>query len=643
MIVKMKFLSITGPRNDFDRVTNTYLSKYEIQLENALSELKSVSNLTPFTERNPYKDVLAKANEFASYLTTTPEEYSPSSQTEEELLSFIRTIHHDVSEFHRKEKALQAKREAIRDKLNIILPFRSLQFDLHSVLQYKYIKFRFGRISKDYYQKLEQYIYNEFNVIFLEGGRDSDYIYGVYFASRADAHHLDAIFKSLHFERLFLPDEYTGQPCEACADLESEFEQLSTEINAIEPSIIAFLEQYKEKILGVRSQLELLSANFDVRQLAACVEDKHEQHYILCGWMANEDISHFLEDISQDEKIFVVVEDDKNKYFSEPPTKIENPKLFKPFETFTKMYGIPAHNEIDPTIFVAITYTFIFGVMFGDVGQGALLTLTGGLIYKFKKINLAAIIALAGVFSVFFGFMFGSIFGFETIIEPIWISPVHALMDIPFLGKLNTIFIVSIAFGMMIILFTMILHIYNAIKSHQTLEAILNPNGLIGLVFYGSIIVTLILYMTGKPLPATIVLLIMFLLPLILLFFKEPIIAHIEKRSFKTASATMFIVEGLFELFEILLSYFSNTLSFVRIGAFAISHASMMQVVLMLSGAETGNINWFGIIIGNIFVIGLEGLIVGIQVLRLEYYEIFSRFYKGNGREFKPYIKKRSK
>jgi len=102
----------------------------------------------------------------------------------------------------------------------------------------------------------------------------------------------------------------------------------------------------------------------------------------------------------------------------------------------------------------------------------------------------------------------------------------------------------------------------------------------------------------------------------------------------------MFVVQGFFELFEVLLSYFSNTLSFVRVGAFAVSHAAMMEVVLMLSGAEAGTPNWLIVVLGNLFVCGMEGLIVGIQVLRLEYYELFSRFYRGTGRAFKPYGKK---
>ena len=133
----------------------------------------------------------------------------------------------------------------------------------------------------------------------------------------------------------------------------------------------------------------------------------------------------------------------------------------------------------------------------------------------------------------------------------------------------------------------------------------------------------------------------MFVLPLLVMFFKEPLTAVLEKKSEKISGGFgMFVTQGFFELFEVLLSYFSNTLSFVRVGAFAVSHAAMMQVVLMLAGAETGAPSIPVIVLGNLFVCGMEGLIVGIQVLRLEYYELFSRFYKGSGREFKPFYEK---
>ena len=93
-------------------------------------------------------------------------------------------------------------------------------------------------------------------------------------------------------------------------------------------------------------------------------------------------------------------------------------------------------------------------------------------------------------------------------------------------------------------------------------------------------------------------------------------------------------------MFEIVLSYVTNTISFLRVGAFALSHAAMMGVVMLLANVESGNPNILILVLGNVFVAAMEGLIVGIQVLRLEYYEMFSRFYKGTGKEFKPYKSK---
>ena len=130
-------------------------------------------------------------------------------------------------------------------------------------------------------------------------------------------------------------------------------------------------------------------------------------------------------------------------------------------------------------------------------------------------------------------------------------------------------------------------------------------------------------------------------IPVIMFLLKEPLGQLVEGKKPKAEGGVgMFLVQGFFELFETMLSFFSNTISFVRIGAFAVSHAAMMEVVLMLAGATNGGSpNWIVVVLGNIFVCAMEGLIVGIQVLRLEYYEIFSRFYAGNGREFQPFMK----
>lgn len=636
MIVKMKFLTITAHKKDIDRICDQYLSKYEIQLENALSELKTVDNLLPFIEVNPFKDSLDKANQFANYIEGNEIEENKSF-TQEEMFSLIREMNQTYMNFREHEDKLKKQQEHCREVLRLVEPFRSIDFSIHDVTQYRFIKFRFGRVPVDYYHKLEKYVYEDLDVVFLEGSRDASHVYGAYFSAEGNIEQTDAILKSLHFERLRLPDEYDGTTREVCKKLTGEIDRLNQEILSTDEKIREAFRENGAKLLAVRRRLQELSSNFDVRKLAALVENKRGDHFILCGWMPEDQAALFMDEIKKDPDVFVIVEDNHEEYFSEPPTKLKNPKFFKPFEMFIQMYGLPAHNELDPTIFVALTYTFIFGAMFGDVGQGLCLFIGGALLYKLKKINLAGIISIAGIFSTFFGFMFGSVFGFEDIIEATWIRPISHMTTLPFIGKLNTVFIVAIAFGMGIILLSMIFHIINAKKAHDT-EALLDQNGISGLVFYGAVVLTVVLFMTGNPLPGIIVLVVMFGIPLLLMMFKEPITNKLEKRlEHSEEGKVMFVVQAVFEMFETLLSYFSNTLSFVRIGAFAVSHAAMMEVVLMLAGVETGNPNWAIVVGGNIFVCAMEGLIVGIQVLRLEYYEMFSRFYKGTGREFKPY------
>ena len=636
MIVKMKFLTITAHKRDIDRICDQYLSKYEIQLENALSELKTVDNLLPFIEVNPFKDSLDKANQFANYIE---DDVIPEDKlfSQEEMFSLIRDMNQTYMNFRDHEEELRKRQEHCREVLRLVEPFRSIDFSIHDVTQYRFVKFRFGRVPVDYYHKLEKYVYEDLDVVFIEGSRDASHVYGVYFSAEGNIEQTDAILKSLHFERLRLPDEYEGTTREVCKQLTDEINRLNQEILSTDMQIREAFKENGSKLLAVRDRLQKLSSNFDVRKLAALVENKRGDHFILCGWMPEDQATLFMDEIKKDPDVFVIVEDNHEEYFSEPPTKLKNPKFFKPFEMFIKMYGLPAHDELDPTIFVALTYTFIFGAMFGDVGQGLCLFLGGAILYKWKKINLAGIVSIAGIFSTFFGFMFGSVFGFEDIIEATWIRPISHMTTLPFIGKLNTVFIVAVAFGMGIILLSMIFHIINAKKAHDT-EALLDQNGISGLVFYGAVVLTVVLFMTGNKLPATIVLVVMFGIPLLLMIFKEPITSKLEKRiEHSQEGKVMFVVQAVFEMFETLLSYFSNTLSFVRIGAFAVSHAAMMEVVLMLAGVETGNPNWAVVVGGNLFVCAMEGLIVGIQVLRLEYYEMFSRFYKGTGREFKPY------
>lgn len=653
MIEKMKFLSITGPKADIDRVVNTYLSKYEIHLENALSELTTVQNLTPFLEINPYKEALNTANLFCEELnsfatdTVKAETAQAAAQTMdvETALDTIRRIQTDYQDLNKKRSDLENQLTTVDESLRVIRPFRNLDFDISSILKFRFIRFRFGRIGKEYYQKFERYIYDNLDTIFIKCDEDDQYIWGMYFVPEPESQKVKAVYSSMHFEKIYMPDSYEGTAREAFEQLAQKRSLILSDFNTVSQKRNDFLISHCREILAAQAAIARLSGNFDIRKLAACTKGKGENDifYILCGWMTEKDAHSFQTDIKDDSKIFCIIDGEDDEHIQpethqQPPTKLKNPKLFKPFEMYINMYGLPAYNEMDPTWFVAITYSFIFGAMFGDAGQGLLLFIGGFLLYKFKHIALAGIISCAGVFSTIFGILFGSFFGFENLFPALWLRPMNNMMTVPFIGKLNTVFIVAIGFGMGLILLCMVFNIINAWKAHDTEHIWFDTNSVAGLVFYGSATVSIALILTGHTLPGGILLFIMFGIPLILIFFKEPLTALVEKKSeVMPKEKGMFIVQGLFEMFEVLLSYFSNTLSFVRIGAFAVSHAAMMEVVLMLAGFESGHLNWIVVILGNLFVSGMEGLIVGIQVLRLEYHEMFSRFYKGTGRKFEPF------
>ena len=646
MVEKMKFISIVGPKEEIDRVTSQYLSRYEIQLENTLSELKDLKNITPCADSNPYRGVLARAEELAGRVREIGNAAPSGKRMETQAaVALTEELYAELEKCRAQKSGLEAERKKVVELLVNIRPFQNLHYDVASILHFKHIKFRFGKIPVESYSKLKEYLMDDICTIFDECGRDENYIWGVYFVPAAEEEKVDAVYASLHFERTFIDDDYEGT-------VEEAFEALTRRQKELEESLAQIEDSFQERLMARGGEMlaaaETISDSaeyFDVRRLAAFTKAKDTVFFILCGWMTREDAERFEKEIEGDADVFCMVEDGKNESlenrFRKPPTKLKNPRIFKPFEMFIRMYGLPNYQEFDPTIFVAVTYSIIFGAMFGDVGQGLCLFIGGMLLYKFKKMNLAAIVGSCGIFSTIFGFCFGSVFGFEDVIGPLWLRPTEAMTTLPFIGNLNTVFVVAVALGMGLVILMMVFHIINSLRAKQLGEALFDTNGVAGLVFYGAVAAVVVLYMTGNALPAGIVLVVMFVVPLLVIACKEPLTNKLnKKKELIEGGKGMFVVQAFFEMFEVLLSYFSNTLSFVRIGAFAVSHAAMMQVVMMLAGAENGGTpNIIVVIIGNLIVLGMEGLIVGIQGLRLQYYEFFSRFYKGDGREFKPYAK----
>lgn len=639
MIEKMKLLHITGPKTDIDRVMDIYLSNYEIHFENAIASLNNLNNVRPFVESNLYKEAYGKAKrlweEFGRDNLFPTEKIKP-----EEAERIVESVYALTEEIVKRQEALRQERLAAVKLMEEIEPFRELDYEFKKILEFQFIAYRFGRISRDYYQKLERYIHDTDHILFYECHSDENYVWGAYFVPKMYVAEVDAVCLSFHYERIYVPDTIEGTPDAAYLELKQKVETYEKEELALKNQLRETLEKQERELTAAYYSLQSYCENFDIRKLAVCTKPKFDgngmsEYYILYGWMSEKDAKRLERDIAGDELVHMMEEEVDETSIAEPPTKLRNPKIFKPFEMFVEMYGLPAYNEMDPTVFIALTYTLMFGIMFGDVGQGLCLVVGGFLLYRWKKMNLAAIVAVAGIWSTVFGFLYGSIFGFEEILEPLWMRPMDNIM--------NTLML-AIGFGMILIMIAMVINIVNAVRAKDKGRILFSPSGICGMICYGCVVLCIVLSVTGHALPATGILAAAVGIPLVAIMLKEPLSNLLERKRkiFPEGSKGMYFVEAFVELFDVVLSYATNSISFVRVGAFALSHAGMMGVVMTLAGYESGSPNVLVVVLGNILVTGLEGLVVGIQVLRLEYYEMFSRFYKGSGKPFQSFFSKKA-
>ena len=629
----MKLLHITGPRNDIDRVVRLYLDKYDIHFENAMTSLNNLKNVRPFVETNLYKEAAQMGEELKQYLEVSRK--TDLEVTPEQAQGIILDVHGQMADVVKQQGEVQEELRQLKEWMAETAPFIGLDFELCKLRDFHFIDYQFGRIKVENYHKLEQYVFHNPYTLFYECNNDTEYVWGVYFAPHTHLVEIEAVYASFHFEEIQVPDDLEGTPRQAFEQAKELLGSLEQKLERLQMQAVELVKAREAEILAACECLNSYCSNFEIRKFAACTNAREEgvEHYILYGWMAKKDAKKLQREIAMDETVNCVEEEPGEGLSSKPPTKLKNPRILKPFEMFVEMYGLPAYHEMDPTLFIALTYTFMFGVMFGDVGQGACLALGGFFLYKMKKMRLAGIVAVAGVWSVIFGFLYGSLFGFEEAIPALWMKPMDNIM---------TTLMLAIGFGAALILVAMVLNMVNAVRAKEYGRLLFNQSGLAGLACYGFVVFCALLFATGHGLPATVLIGVAVGVPLVAILMKEPLSHLIERKGhiFPEGSKVMFFVEALVEGFDVVLSYATNTISFVRVGAFALSHAGMMGVVMTLAGLEKGNPNWIIIILGNILVACLEGLVVGIQVLRLEYYEMFSRFYTGNGKPFVSFKKR---
>lgn len=623
-VEKMKLLSITGKEENIDGFIAEYLLDSGIQTEDAVKVYEKSWNLTNFSYDSTAKDML---KECKGILDKYKIKYNVNLESEkiEKSLDYIESVLTDIKNtldgFENTIGEKKAQLEEYKRKSELFNNAKDLDVDLNKLYNLEYIRFRYGKILRENYGKLENSI-KDLNAFLVKASDDgiSKYIWVMCFSSKENSAKVDSYLNVYKFERFNLPAELDGNPKDIWMECEKEIYKLNFEIENKEDELIRIIDRDAEELIDLYAQINLYIKINNVKKFMAY--DENGLFYII-GWIPAKELTTVLPKLSKEKDVKYVVKN-HDEVASIPPTKLKNNRIVKPFETIVRMYGLPNYTELDPTTFVAITAFLLFGFMFGDVGHGLVIFLIGILMAK-KKIAMGPVFEAGGIASMIFGLLYGSIFGNEEIIPAIFIRPMESI---------QTMLIYGIAIGVVLILLAMLLNIRNGIKNKDKKKVFLDTNGLAGLIFYIVVLGAGVYFiLKGKMIVSLGVLSIFVILPLLAIMFKDSIAKILFKEEEEEKSS---LFEKVFHVVEILLSFASNTISFVRIAAFAINHVGLCMAIYILSDMFSGTGSLAVTIFGNCLVIVLEGLIVGIQVLRLEYYELFSRFYTGDGKEYKP-------
>ena len=592
-----------------------------LQPENALKVLEKGWKLTYFSYDSSIQEWTKKAEDLLKKMNINYLETNEKIKLEKSFEQIKEEISKYIDDVDNLKNTIDEKQKEIKDIQKQLMPIshlKNISINLQDLYNLKYMNFRYGKIPIDNYEEIKNEIV-KMNLTIIEAEREENFLWLIYFMPNNITDKVDSFFKVMKFERVWLPGEITGTPIEFINKVNKFIEQNNNSIERIQKQLEEYRESIGKNLLNNYYQLKLLEKINKIKKYMA--HDNKGAFYFV-GWIPEQNLKALIPKLEKDEIEYTIKNHDEVATI--PPTKLKNPKIVKPFESIVKMYGVPNYSELDPSIFVAITAFLMFGFMFGDVGQGFVILVIGLILMKMKK-SLGSIFLAGGISAILFGIVYGSVFGKEDIIKGIIPSP----MD-----NITNMLIAGIAVGAVLIIIAMIFNIKNGIKNKDKTRALFDKNGLAGLAFYVIILVLIVGFLLKGKLVISLGLSITLIaIPLLLILFKERIESYLNQNKSKVKSS---IVEKIFELIEMLLNIASNTISFVRLAAFAINHVGLCMAIYILSDMVGGAGSVIVGIIGNIIVIALEGLIVAIQVLRLEYYELFSRFYTGDGKEYIP-------
>ena len=633
----MSLINLVGNMVDLDKTLLKCLESGYFHPEMSIHSTEPTHGFATLEGENPYtvplNNIIKLALDLKLKLNET--DYDMSTLSLEDVTNYTQSVtDRTVSLAKRKHDV----KESIAQHEQAIIQIKhlaGLNVSFDDIFACEYVKVRFGRLPYDSYEKLNYYSNKTF--FFVPFDNDNEYYWGVYFAPYTKIGVIDDIFSSLYFERMRVPSYAHGTPDIATNNITAILASEHKELNDLRKQLLEINQENKDKILKNYCMIKFAHSTFNLRKYVATVNNRFYAIGFI-PFVKEGDFSNLFEDITSVDCVCKPYDADPSL---QPPVRLKNNKFSKPFELFVNMYSLPSYDDIDPTSLVAITYTLLFGIMFGDLGQGLVLALLGWYLGKYKNMGLGKVMTRIGFSSAVFGTLYGSVFGYEELLDPMYKSlfglatkPIHVFDT----DTTNMLLGGAIGVGALLIIISISINIFLGFKTKNYERAIFGNNGIAGLVLYSSAAYGIFdMMILKKGVFTTPYVIFLIVVPILCMFLKGPLSKLVKgRKDFMPKNIGEFFIENFFELFEYLLSYLSNSMSFLRVGGFILSHAGMMAVVMALSEMVGSVASPFVVIFGNIFVMCLEGLIVGIQVLRLEFYEIFSRNFEGNGKPYEP-------
>jgi V/A-type H+-transporting ATPase subunit I len=437
--------------------------------------------------------------------------------------------------------------------------------------------------------------------------------------------------------------------------LGKEHDAALAEREKIEKAVDEMVSSQQAQLFAIWANLRLNELSDQIRSYFAYTRNTT----LFSGWVPTDQAEVVEQAIIQASEGQCVIEwtDARQVPRNEVPVAVSSPKILAPFQRMVNNYSTPEYGSVNPTIFVMIAYLCMFGLMFADVGQGLVLLLVALLgKYGYKKNplkkdgmisrNLTDLLIYLGISAMIFGALFGSYFGL-SLFPAIWFNYEAVVAGHGGDGSLITdvydILGLTVKFGIIVIYTGLVLNWINLFRKKSYLQLTLDKNGLLGGVLFGTGLYMGFAFVESgyqsfpsDPWIAPVLAVSLFLL-LIRGFLAYYISVKQGGKRHDLGTVTMdAILEWFIDILEIFTGYLSNTLSFMRVAGLGIAHASLMQAFKELSSLVDGFGGVVIFILGNILVIVLEGLSSGIQSLRLNYYEFFSRYFTGKGVAYQP-------